>query len=331
MTYPPIKHGTRVRTTHRKGTVEDEARNWEPPAILERRWGVSGVVGRHSDSHGLCYEVTHDDKTMAWYDAEELEAMPPLTTTVTWWEGLLKDEAAMMRWLKKLQVTEYGGYTGNLEANERWNPENDGRVASFLKKTADDELRHSGLLVKIIHDRGEHLADQNAMSSFYWDEMDKGIVSLKTCCAVFYFGEQLASDRFEVLLDHPKRPPQDTGRHRRVLAHRSARRDLSRARLSRTRGRERHRRYARPPHARRRRTSRTKDMNTAEKFGTWCKLTCFGGSDKGECPCDSPNDCQLTTHPQFPKYRKMATDRMMRYIRATLPPLAHLLLRKDDP
>lgn len=42
-------------------------------ARKKRRWGVTGViVGKH-DSHGLCFDVLHDDGEIATYDPDELE------------------------------------------------------------------------------------------------------------------------------------------------------------------------------------------------------------------------------------------------------------------
>lgn len=46
---------------------------------------------------------------------------------------------------------------------------------------------------------------------------------------------------------------------------------------------------------------------------TWlifCKMTCIGGSEKGECPCERPIDCPMQTHPDYALQRKLATTRM---------------------
>ena len=71
--WPPLKPGTRVRTTQRNGTEEYEKRNWAESARGARKWGVKGTVGEHHTGHGLCYTVVHDDGTTGWYDPEELE------------------------------------------------------------------------------------------------------------------------------------------------------------------------------------------------------------------------------------------------------------------
>ena len=61
-----LERGARVMTT------EDACRNdWQTERKC--RWGVNGIVLRHSDSHGLCYLVMHlDDGTECWYDHDEV-------------------------------------------------------------------------------------------------------------------------------------------------------------------------------------------------------------------------------------------------------------------
>ena len=34
-----------------------------------------------------------------------------------------------------------------------------------------------------------------------------------------------------------------------------------------------------------------------------CKLTCEGGSEKGTCDCQTPNQCVMREHPNFAEYR----------------------------
>jgi hypothetical protein len=38
-----------------------------------RKWGLQGVVRSSHDSHGLCYEVVHEDGTFGCYDPDEIE------------------------------------------------------------------------------------------------------------------------------------------------------------------------------------------------------------------------------------------------------------------
>lgn len=121
-----------------------------------------------------------------------------------WWEGLLKDEERMARWLQKLQKTEYSGYDDNLKAIEQWAGDNIA-AQTVLRATAFDELRHSDLLIEILNKRGLS-TETNPPESVYWSEMDKEITDLSSCAAVFHLGEQLAVDRFQVIAAHPDTP-----------------------------------------------------------------------------------------------------------------------------
>jgi rubrerythrin len=124
--------------------------------------------------------------------------------THRWWEKLLADEDKMTLWLQKLQRTELDGYTGNLEAEALWAKDNLAAKA-VLVGIAHDELRHSDLLVDLLRQRGLE-PNEESPESFYWSEMDKIIIDLSSCAAVFHLGEQLAADRFRVLFDHPDTP-----------------------------------------------------------------------------------------------------------------------------
>jgi hypothetical protein len=57
-----------------------------------------------------------------------------------------------------------------------------------------------------------------------------------------------------------------------------------------------------------------KPVNEAETWGTWCRLTCLGGSEHGECPCDSPRECQMQDDPKFEDKRAEAKARMCRIV-----------------
>jgi hypothetical protein len=67
--WPPLDPGTRVRTT--KASTPDG--DWMPEVRAARRWGVPGTIMRHHDSHGLCYDVRHDDGTEGSYEPSEFE------------------------------------------------------------------------------------------------------------------------------------------------------------------------------------------------------------------------------------------------------------------
>lgn len=68
--HPPIKPGTKVRIVVDSEKVADDWTHW---AKLSRKKDGTGVVQRHHDSHGLCYDVLHDDdQTEGCYDPHEL-------------------------------------------------------------------------------------------------------------------------------------------------------------------------------------------------------------------------------------------------------------------
>lgn len=55
-----------------------------------------------------------------------------------------------------------------------------------------------------------------------------------------------------------------------------------------------------------------KDIN---KYATYCKLTCVGGSEEGTCPCQNPTWCELQDEANFPAARKEAIKEMIRIIK----------------
>lgn len=73
--YPPIKIGTKVRTTEPNMSMKTE---WLPEAWVKRRWGVVGPVINYHDSHGLCYDVQHPDGSVGSYDPSEFCVVNPV-------------------------------------------------------------------------------------------------------------------------------------------------------------------------------------------------------------------------------------------------------------
>ena len=67
-----ISPGTPVKTTEENLNLRGE---WTQEALLGRKWGLKGVVVTHHDSHGLCYEVRHEDGSVGCYDPSELEVI----------------------------------------------------------------------------------------------------------------------------------------------------------------------------------------------------------------------------------------------------------------
>ena len=68
-----FKFGDPVRTI----AVQNPPTDWSPDAVRSRRFGVAGVVIGFHDSHGICFDVRHeDDGTIGCYDARELAPLP---------------------------------------------------------------------------------------------------------------------------------------------------------------------------------------------------------------------------------------------------------------
>jgi len=78
--WPPLDPGTRVKTTSKK-TSDGE---WMPEARAARKWGVTGRILVHHDSHGLCYDVQHDDGSQGCYEPTEFEVLPNVE-----WENIV--------------------------------------------------------------------------------------------------------------------------------------------------------------------------------------------------------------------------------------------------
>lgn len=72
-----LEHGESVETVEPKKVSTD----WQAEALKDRRWGVSGKVIEHSDSHGPVYKVRHQDGTTAWYERRELKRLDATTYT----------------------------------------------------------------------------------------------------------------------------------------------------------------------------------------------------------------------------------------------------------
>ena len=63
----PFQKGDRVRTANKL-----TGQNYTPEGQKERLPGMTGTIIELSNSHGLCFEVNHDELGTAWYDPEEL-------------------------------------------------------------------------------------------------------------------------------------------------------------------------------------------------------------------------------------------------------------------
>jgi len=70
--WPPLENSTRVRTL---AIPEADEAGWTEEAKAVRKFGVLGTIIYHHDSHGLCYDVRHDDGTVGCYDSRELAVL----------------------------------------------------------------------------------------------------------------------------------------------------------------------------------------------------------------------------------------------------------------
>lgn len=68
---PPeyLKNGTKVKTSISPDKVSDD---WCAEALKNRKSGVTGTVSDSHDSHGLYYDVMHEDGTLGAYEPHEL-------------------------------------------------------------------------------------------------------------------------------------------------------------------------------------------------------------------------------------------------------------------
>ena len=66
-----LPNGTKVITTKHAGSTD-----WSNPNRPDAKWGVTGVIIGHSDSHGLVYQVKHNNGGIGWYEPEELNSLP---------------------------------------------------------------------------------------------------------------------------------------------------------------------------------------------------------------------------------------------------------------
>jgi hypothetical protein len=123
--------------------------------------------------------------------------------TKNWWFSLIKDEDRMAKWLRKLEVTEIAGYYDWNDYRHDMFDQIGVREDAIFSNIADDEEKHSKILLDLMDSRRiipqKRFHHSSEVKSQYWDEMNSHIVDIKSACAVNYFGEALAAFRFEVI------------------------------------------------------------------------------------------------------------------------------------
>lgn len=70
---PVLMPGTQVKTMEPNMELRGE---WTEEGWASKKPGVNGVIIKHHDSHGLCYDVQHEDGSIGCYDPSELEIIP---------------------------------------------------------------------------------------------------------------------------------------------------------------------------------------------------------------------------------------------------------------
>lgn len=123
--------------------------------------------------------------------------------TKDWWTRTVADNDKLTKWLQKLQRTELGGYQDHIDYMSTH--EVTDRERKILTNIAEDELVHSGLLVAMFEERGIAVVPEGVQST-YWDDVLTDVSSTAEYCAANYFGEALASYRFELILGMPNTP-----------------------------------------------------------------------------------------------------------------------------
>lgn len=124
--------------------------------------------------------------------------------TQAWWRRCLADPAKLDVWLQKLQRTELGGFTDHIEFINK-HPELTPRERTILKNVADDELKHSGLLIDLMRERRIPVTVAGGDSG-YWGAMLADANTFSAYCAANHYGEALAAFRFEVIQAMPETP-----------------------------------------------------------------------------------------------------------------------------
>lgn len=67
MTYnPSAQYGKKIRVADSLSN-----RDYTAAGIKARKPGAVGTICDHSDGHGLCFKVAHEEGSFGWYDPDE--------------------------------------------------------------------------------------------------------------------------------------------------------------------------------------------------------------------------------------------------------------------
>ncbi|KKK75189.1 hypothetical protein LCGC14_2876240 [marine sediment metagenome] len=64
--------GTKVRT---RDDLVPENKEYQRKAWAKRKPGMIGEIVKHSNSHGLCFEVLHNNGSSGWYEPDEVDVL----------------------------------------------------------------------------------------------------------------------------------------------------------------------------------------------------------------------------------------------------------------
>lgn len=124
--------------------------------------------------------------------------------TQEWWRRVVSDPDKLLRWLEKLEYTEWEGFAEHARFLRANSINMTNKQIKILQNIAEDELTHSSILYGVISDRGGTSLLES--TSTYWADMLEPRMSFVDYCAANYFGEELAAWRFEVIYDMPETP-----------------------------------------------------------------------------------------------------------------------------
>jgi rubrerythrin len=128
--------------------------------------------------------------------------------TKDWWRRCLADNTKLTLWLQKLQRTEISGYWDHKEYLAQADVgiiKISDRERMILTNIAEDEKKHSDILVQLFEERGIAVVP-NGPDSTYWEDMLADVPTFAHYCAANYFGEALAAFRFEIIAEMPETP-----------------------------------------------------------------------------------------------------------------------------
>lgn len=126
--------------------------------------------------------------------------------TRDWWKRCLADPEKLHAWLVKLRSVEVDGFIEHMAFMRNTSYMMSIREQAILTNIALDEKRHGLLLEALLFSRGACPPASPKCISTYWNEVLSEAKTPSAYYAANYFGERLAAERFEIILDIPETP-----------------------------------------------------------------------------------------------------------------------------